>query len=231
MSRLLVLLEGIIFVSSVYILKNSRDGHRNSSRVILTRIATTGLATILCTLISYFYYNNLFDSWFSTSFKSLEFCYIFLGQILLDIYLGRELIPKFSLITLRNLVFGPLFEEIVFRGNMIPLLHSKLEVYLLPSIVFGFSHIHHGIHGYITGDLSLMDSIYSSIFQFTYTFIFGIISTWYFLKTESIVCVIVLHSVCNYFGVPDFGISGRNERIIFWTGTFIGLYQYISLLK
>ena len=238
MIGLVCLIQGIIFVCGVYIIPLTRSGDRNNPTVIVYRLISVGISTVLCTMISYFYYKNLFEDWglfnplyeqLLSSLSTLLFCTcIFLGQLSLDIYLGHDLLPTSSLITLRNLLFGPLFEEIVFRGNMITLCigydYSIIQVYLLPSIIFGFSHIHHGIIGYIRGDLKLLESIMICIFQFTYTFLFGLFSTWYFLRTKSILNVIILHGICNYFGVPDFGAHGSlKSKVIFWMGTLIGL--------
>ncbi len=229
MSVLVVLVEGLVFLSSVYLFKSSRSGHRNDSTVIRYRLLGGGIATMICIFISSSYSSNLFQNWLVMDFSCLSASYLYLGQLLLDIYLGREA-PDLSLITLRDLVLGPLYEEVVFRGAMIPLLSSNSQKIFVSSLVFALSHVHHGILEYLRGINSLKHSIVACMFQFTYTFIFGLVSSYYFVKTGSLIGVVLLHSICNYFGVPDFNITSNDQKLIFWCGTLIGLYLFINTL-
>ena len=237
---------GLVFVSSVYWFPSTRREERNNSKVILKRIVSVGISTFICIIISLMYSDNLFNDWglnfLSTQLYlcSITFLFsisIFSGQIALDIYTGTFIIPSLSLITVRNLFFGPLFEEIVFRGCMINLCKScsQLERYIYPSLIFGISHIHHGIYEYLRGKTSLSQSINSCLFQFLYTLMFGMFGTFYFLTTKSILSVIVLHSVCNYFGIPDFEyVYFRGDariKTIFWTGNILGIINSIILFN
>lgn len=223
---IIVLVEGIIFLIAMYVCKESRYVHRNNSTIILYRMISGGIATLTCVLLSYTFDSNLFYGWNTLNLNSLSFTLLYLGQLLLNLYLKRQIIPELSLITLRDLVFGPMYEEIVFRGAMIPLLSGKYQKIIISSFIFGISHIHHGIFEYLTGNIDLKDSIVTCMFHFTYTFIFGLVSSYYFIITKSIIGVILLHSVCNYFGIPEFTVTKGDERIVFWTGTMVGLYLF-----
>lgn len=226
MSVLIVFVEAFVFLCSVYFFQESRTGNRNDPSIILYRLFTGGIATLLCTLISFHYNSNLFDTWYSLDFSCLSVSYLYLGQLMLDLYQGRRG-PDLSLSTLRDLVFGPVYEEIVFRGAMIPLLNTKFLKILISSLVFGLCHIHHGLLEYLRGNNTLRDSVFICMFQFTYTFIFGLVSSYYFVKTGSIVGVIMLHSICNYFGVPDFDVTAKDQKILFWTGTLMGFLIFL----
>lgn len=233
----IILILGLLFVSSVYWIPLTRRQDRNSSQVILLRILSVGIATLMCIIITLAYSDDAFNNWGLNSPSKLYLCTksflfsvsIFSGQLALDLYLGTLTLPSLSLLSARNLFFGPVFEEIVFRGCMINLIssYSQWEIYVYPSLIFGLSHIHHGIYEYLRGKYSISQSINSCLFQFLYTFMFGLFATFYYLSTGSILSVIILHSVCNHFGIPDFEyVHYRGDariKSIFWGGNIVGM--------
>ena len=46
-------------------------------------------------------------------------------------------------------------------------------------------------------------------FQFTYTTIFGWFETLVFLRTRSLLAPVLVHSFCNWMGVPDISYMSR----------------------
>ncbi|KZF21294.1 hypothetical protein L228DRAFT_249099 [Xylona heveae TC161] len=109
----------------------------------------------------------------------------------------------------RNYVAGPVSEELVFRSCLIPLhLLAKVSpgriVFLTP-LYFGIAHIHHFYEYKLTHPYTpLLPALLRSVVQFSYTSIFGFYATFLFLRTGSFPAVVVVHSFCNWCGLPRF---------------------------
>lgn len=58
-------------------------------------------------------------------------------------------------------------------------------------------------------DTSVMAAILRSVFQFTYTTMFGWFATFVYLRTGSLLAVILVHTFCNWCGLPR--LWGRVE--------------------
>jgi membrane protease YdiL (CAAX protease family) len=94
-----------------------------------------------------------------------------------------------------GVVFGPLVEEIVFRG----LIQTRLEAclgttksWILSSLVFGFYHF---LAWFLIGGKMLTTY---SLTQLTYTVIFGIMAGIFFAKTRSLLPPFLLHAINNF---------------------------------
>lgn len=117
----------------------------------------------------------------------------------------------------RNLVAGPITEEILFRSASIPLLllaetPQTTIIYLTP-LIFGFAHIHHFYEYTVSHPHSpLLPGIVRSLLQFSYTTLFGSYTTFIYLRTGSLISVILIHTFCNWQGLPR--IWGRLERVV-----------------
>lgn len=102
---------------------------------------------------------------------------------------------------------GPVTEEITFRSAMIPLhLLAKISpgciVFIAP-LYFGIAHVHHFYEFRLTHPgTSVAASLLRSLFQFGYTTIFGWYATFLYLRTGSLLAVILSHTFCNYCGLP-----------------------------
>lgn len=102
---------------------------------------------------------------------------------------------------------GPITEEFLFRAAAVPLLLlSNLSfhrtVFLSP-LVFGIAHIHHFYEFRVTHPKTpLPVAIARAILQLTYTSIFGAYATFVFIRTGSLLGVILLHTMCNSLGLP-----------------------------
>ena len=109
----------------------------------------------------------------------------------------------------RNLVAGPVSEELMFRSLVIPLhLLAKMDptriVFITP-LYFGIAHIHHFYEFVLTHPESpVFAALLRSLFQFTYTSLFGFFAAFVFLRTGSLYAAIIAHSFCNWAGLPRF---------------------------
>ncbi|OAX78709.1 hypothetical protein ACJ72_06981 [Emergomyces africanus] len=114
----------------------------------------------------------------------------------------------------RNFVAGPITEEVIFRSIIIPL-HlladlSPTRIVFVTPLYFGIAHVHHFYEFRLTHPhTSLAPSLVRTLFQFGYTTIFGWYATFLYLRTGSLPAVILVHSFCNYCGLPR--LWGRVE--------------------
>ncbi|ERS97163.1 prenyl protein peptidase [Sporothrix schenckii 1099-18] len=115
----------------------------------------------------------------------------------------------------RNLVAGPVTEEVLFRAAGVPpllLAHTPVRrTVLLSPIVFGLAHLHHAYEFSVTHPgVPKAHVVLRSLVQFAYTTLFGSYATFLYLRTGSLLAVCVVHSFCNSMGLPRFW--GRVQR-------------------
>lgn len=113
---------------------------------------------------------------------------------------------SFSLLTMKDRQ-GPVTEECLFRSAAIPLLLmagcSTWRIIFHSPLIFGLAHIHHFYEFRITSPRTpLSAAVARSVLQFAYTTIFGAYATFLFLRTGSLLVVIVAHALCNAMGLP-----------------------------
>ncbi|CAD0093864.1 unnamed protein product, partial [Aureobasidium vineae] len=126
-----------------------------------------------------------------------------------------------DLIGWRNLVVGPVSEELVFRSLAISLFllaqTSARRITFTSPLIFGVAHVHH-LHEHINSSRRpgasylataltpsvILPGLIRSIFQFLYTSLFGFIAAFIYLRTSSLVACILAHSFCNWMGLPRF---------------------------
>lgn len=108
-------------------------------------------------------------------------------------------------------------EEIIFRSVIISL-HllakiSSARIVFLSPLYFGIAHVHHFYEFRLTHpDTSVSTALLSSVFQFGYTTVFGWWAAFLYLRTGSLLAVILAHSFCNWCGLPR--LWGRVEPAI-----------------
>lgn len=111
--------------------------------------------------------------------------------------------------TYRNLIAGPLTEELLFRSASLPLFilspASLWTTFLIPPLVFGLAHIHH-IYEFrlVHPSVSLLHAVLRSVVQLLYTSLFGSYATFIYLRTGSLMAVVLCHAFCNWMGLPRF---------------------------
>lgn len=135
--------------------------------------------------------------------------------------------PDFLLLQFRTLIAAPITEELVYRGLLLPLIHpfckSETQLIFTVPLFFGIAHIHHVFERVFIQKQNVRLSLIQTIVQLTYTTIFGAMSTFFYLKTAHLPAVIVMHGMCNYFGLPNFGKVLLEENQLKKYG-LLGLY-------
>lgn len=130
-----------------------------------------------------------------------------------------------SWVGFRNHVVAPISEEIVFRALVISVFLSAetdpFRIVFVTPLIFGVAHIHHLVefvrsrtpaHRTLPPPRILLIGIVRSLFQFTYTSLFGFFAAFIFMRTGNIWACISAHSFCNCMGVPRFwGRVGQFE--------------------
>ncbi|KAM5353759.1 hypothetical protein ACJ41O_000409 [Fusarium nematophilum] len=109
----------------------------------------------------------------------------------------------------RNMVAGPITEECLFRSAGVPLLlrsgASLAGTIFLSPLIFGLAHLHHFYEFRITHPRTpLPVAIARSLLQLSYTSLFGAYATFLFLRTGSLLAVVLVHAFCNCMGLPRF---------------------------
>lgn len=101
-----------------------------------------------------------------------------------QVYPGSEIIPKATSALARQ-----------YTRNVI----------LVTPLYFGIAHIHHFYEFRLTHPhASIVGSVVRVLFQFTYTTVFGWFEAYVFVRTGSLLAVILAHSFCNWLGLPRF---------------------------
>jgi prenyl protein peptidase len=107
----------------------------------------------------------------------------------------------------KHLFQGPATEELLFRSMIIPvtlLSHPSLSylIFVTP-LYFGLAHIHHFYEFKLTNPRTpLLPALAVSLFQFGFTSVFGWYAAFLFLRSGSLGAVIMVHSFCNWMGLP-----------------------------
>nr|XP_002131463.1 CAAX prenyl protease 2-like [Ciona intestinalis] len=139
-----------------------------------------------------------------------------------------------DIILWRNFFVAPLSEELVFRGCMMPLLVPCLGQFtsiLLAPWFFGLAHFHHAYEQYKTGYHTLSAIVISTIFQASYTTVFGILSSFIFLRTGHLTSAFMSHALCNIMGFPEFELALSHKRRNFVCFCFVlGLVIFLLSL-
>uniref|UniRef100_A0A8R1HR48 CAAX prenyl protease 2 n=1 Tax=Caenorhabditis japonica TaxID=281687 RepID=A0A8R1HR48_CAEJA len=136
----------------------------------------------------------------------------------------------------RDIIVGPITEEIVFRccssTLMARVLGDQLTMFLNP-IPFAASHFHHIWDDQRKGH-SLAHSILQRGFQFCYTYVFGVFATYLQLTTRHALVPIIAHSICNAQGLPLWLEIGnypkRRDRSILYASYGAGFAAFVYLL-
>ena len=142
-------------------------------------------------------------------------------------------------ICLRNLVVAPMAEEVAFRGCIVPPLASTgmktSKVCFVAPLFFGIAHGHHATLKLRNGERAWR-VLLQTFFQFSYTSLFGMYTSYAYLRTGSILAVSLSHSFCNGMGLPNLSFlrpsSPLNQyRYLLVSAHIIGLAGFIVGLK
>ena len=106
------------------------------------------------------------------------------------------------------IIISPILEELLFRQSFIHIFKNILNnpwyIIITTALLFSLSH-------YYTNALNYPGTRQFIIFQTVYTFGLGIWLGWRYLKTKSILHVIILHFFLNLgFGIAGYLFAGAN---------------------
>ncbi|KAH9480072.1 CAAX prenyl protease 2 [Psilocybe cubensis] len=124
----------------------------------------------------------------------------------------------FSLHGIRNYWIGPITEEVVFRACILAVYHmsgaSNMRMIFWSPLLFGLAHVHHAIDTFYAkgGDWDAAKvALFGTLFQLSYTSLFGFYASFLFLRTGSILPPITAHIFCNVMGIPMIGYELRRH--------------------
>jgi len=136
----------------------------------------------------------------------------------------------------RNHVVAPFSEEFTFRACMLPVLlgyYTHTQAIIVSPLFFGVAHFHHMVERIRKGE-DVLPSFLISMFQFSYTTIFGMYSALLFLRTGHFAAPFLVHAYCNFMGFPDFieVVNSEPRKRIFLSAMFLtGAVSFYWLLE
>ncbi|KAI0004989.1 hypothetical protein BJV74DRAFT_806218 [Russula compacta] len=144
----------------------------------------------------------------------------------------------FDWVGIRNYIAGPISEELVWRSCIACAYRlagaSNTFLIFFTPVSFGAAHFHHvwetyNMHGRTRQ--ALRHAIFLTLFQFTYTTLFGFHSTFLLLRTSSLFPSISAHIFCNIMGFPQLwaelrSYPHRRRQIVFTYCIGVVLYIY-----
>ncbi|KJE89640.1 hypothetical protein CAOG_01076 [Capsaspora owczarzaki ATCC 30864] len=134
----------------------------------------------------------------------------------------------------RNIVVGPVTEEITFRACMLPMLASAFGgrgALLVAPVMFGSAHLHSIIQHLRKTDQEIKAAWSGILLQLAYTTVFGVYASALFLRTGHIIAPILSHSLCNYIGFPDVeGVANHPRKHVIAAAYVFGLLGFGLLL-
>lgn len=80
---------------------------------------------------------------------------------------------------------------------------TEKQIVFLTPLYFGIAHVHHLYEFHITHpEIPMLMATLRSLFQFTYTSLFGFFATFLYLRTGNVYTCILAHTFCNWMGLP-----------------------------
>ncbi|KAL4422893.1 hypothetical protein ABPG75_009090 [Micractinium tetrahymenae] len=119
-------------------------------------------------------------------------------------------------VCLRNWVAAPLLEEFLFRACLLSYLlaagASPARCIALSPALFAACHLHH-LHDLIrfqgVPPAAALQQVAS---QFVYTWVFGSLASFYFIRSRHLVAAVLPHAFCNLVGPP--ALPQRHRRAV-----------------
>ncbi|ORY69488.1 CaaX protease [Pseudomassariella vexata] len=236
------------------ITRPSRSLSRDAPSVIRARITSVTLTCVICSVSTFVILTSNGNAsntdalhsmgyWpsglFETAKSLLLTAVLFVGPLYETIVVHeawRDLItfqPISDLFnewtTWRNIVAGPFTEEVLFRSAAVPLMllaqTSVTKTIFMSPLIFGLAHLHHFYEFRLSQpQVPVSAALLRSLFQLTYTSLFGAYATFLFLRTGSLLAIFVVHAFCNCMGFPRFwgrvepsGASYGARSSVAWT--------------
>lgn len=263
-SGIICVLFSIGYILILYIFSPSNQRfNRNQSNVILRRFVAISILCLLIYLFLKNHSNtninindwlgfrtNICSIWKLIFYPMLLTCLLFTGPILQWIVFREweDLSFNFSfnekMIFLRNYLVAPFTEEFVFRSSMLCVLYSHVTLFsalFYSPLFFGLAHFHHMLeHVYRnrcekpTHRITVFNIFLMHLFQFSYTYIFGVYSSFLFIRTGHFLPSFLAHSLCNSLGVPDIrsvrNCSNQYQKYFLIISYFLGVFLFATNL-
>ncbi|KAL4451170.1 hypothetical protein ABPG77_009242 [Micractinium sp. CCAP 211/92] len=133
---------------------------------------------------------------------------------------------------LRNWVAAPLLEEFLFRGCLLSYLlaagASPGRCIALSPALFAACHLHH-LHELVRYQgVAPSDALREVAPQFAYTWLFGSLAAFYFIRSRHLVAVVLPHAFCNLVGPP--ALPAQHRQAVAAT-TLAGAAAFFCLLR
>ncbi|KAJ9150844.1 CaaX protease [Pleurostoma richardsiae] len=225
----------VSYVVPFYLLPTTRPSatiSRDAPSVIRTRITLVSATCFVCSVATFLILTKKANTSFQDAAHSMGYwplglleavrsllltALLFLGPLFetlvvcggwrnwLSLGPMKELLDEWT--TWRNIVAGPVTEEILFRSASVPLMltarTSAARTVFLSPVIFGLAHIHHFYEFRLTHPkVPVFAGILRSVLQFSFTTLFGAYATFLFLRTGSLVAICLVHAFCNSMGLP-----------------------------
>ncbi|KAK4137367.1 Abi-domain-containing protein [Trichocladium antarcticum] len=243
-ASLLVVLYALSYFVPFYLSPTTRPSptlSRDAPSVIRARIRSVALSCLVCTAATYTVLArtagatpaealHLLGLWPPAPAASLRAllltALLFLGPLYSTLVVDgawRDLLTRGPFAeawtawpAFRNLIAGPVTEEVLFRTASIPLFvvarASPAQTLFLTPVLFGLAHVHHLYEFRLTHpQVPAARALLRSVFQLGYTTLFGGYATFLFLRTGSLLAVCAVHAFCNCMGLPQ--VWGRVEPV------------------
>lgn len=231
----------IFFVISLYAVDPGLP--RNNPLTVRRRIEATSVVCLVSPCMLYLFmtrYDDITVSAFINSlglrwsglaaaviFPPMAILILYAGPIFQNYSEGNHLVIDTDLIiqqrkdiALRNYVFAPVAEELIFRACMLPILSpaiGEMRAVIVCPLFFGVAHVHHLIEWYRVGDgTPFNQACVTVVIQACYTTIFGIFAGFIFVRSHHLVSLVLCHSLCNMLGLPSFetALQHRKKHLI-----------------
>jgi prenyl protein peptidase len=139
----------------------------------------------------------------------------FLGHICLlfsSIASRKQLFAlRTKLILVKEVLVAPVCEELIFRSPLCLVeetVDSLARAATFQAVLFGVAHTIHFVAR--LGSVPLSRNLLMTIFQISYSCVFGLIAALFLRATGSIAIPILAHVLCNIFGFPPLNDIMRN---------------------
>ena len=223
------------YVGSLYIARGESQRNRDHPMEIKARIKRVVAVSLVAPIMLMLFFNPkeipAVMGWRPKGFPFLTVVFFYLGDVMYGGLPGFKHLDK--LILLRNLVVGPITEEIVFRGCITSILvqggWGTWKSSFIGPAMFGIAHFHHLWDNIVHKKMPKKQAVLLASLQFSYTTLFGVIVSWIFIKTRSLFDVILIHAFCNVMGLPQIPETA-SQGAIYAVGyiLFIALMHYLS---
>ena len=153
---------------------------------------------------------------------------LYLGTLAERFVLGAFALPEINPQSGRNLVVGPVTEELCFRACVVPLLVeagiTRWRAVRAAPLVFGLAHVHHGRRRVVDDGVPLSHAVIETTVQFAYTSLFGAFASYSFCRTHRLSAPVAAHVLCNYLGLPAFACLRPGSVLYDYRLAFVALH-------